>query len=772
MTPTHLRALATLSGVILLGGLAGPPVTAQPEDAGSPGGQAAVPATQNGPELEDMAGLDVLVQDNELLGITARSAADSPVVRTVAHEGHLILNSTDEAMSTSPTSDLTALSTGGQPIARTIDDVTTLLAPAGLSTAEVTTPDYCRDPAYANPTRPAPGKVPVTVAALDRDGDPARGNFTMMDFHCEPYEANGYIAFSVSAAEPHTFYLPAGTYSLIGEVTTLDDSGQHDEELTFGGYPEFTVAAEPVTLTVDARDGEPLSVATPRPSNPVMVVLGWQRGIEGNAPLMSSTVVLPGATTLGKVSVIPSEPVTDGTFTFFPWLRSTEPMVSGTVLGGGRPLELGLRHLNPYDTAALTGQTRLHLGLEGAAPGDAVLLTDGPHLQEQVNAAQAAAASAVIVAPAGPGLTDPTVASGLPLLTLSAEDAAEATKRLRGPRGWAPMFLETDAYPDYLYDLVDALPNVVSEPYADLGTDDLTKVVQHFQTDGLSVLMLESREPRDPCRCLLTPFYDIVEAGSTRTDYVINNGSRWQQTVIDSFNLTARTPLQAYDGQTRPENRWLGGSVGSGLTSDTGPTEPRAPATTADGEMRLSMGSVDGAGHTVLGGVTRSGSVSRNGEVVTPDFTGFALFEPEEVPADWRIELNTAHAPQLWRTSTSVSSVWEFSAAPHTGPTAQALPLIDVSTSYPVDLHSQRVTDGQLVITPWRLDAGSARGSELTVEISRDGGSTWVPQDGQWADGSWTATPVLGSGPVDLRVNLTGADGSTLTRTVQHAWTD
>ncbi|WP_109472328.1 hypothetical protein [Ornithinimicrobium cavernae] len=772
MTSTRTRVLATLSGALLLAGLAGPSVGAPPDQA------AAQPdrVVAAGDELDEEVGAEMLLEGGRPAGIGAGTAADSPVVRTVHHEGHLVLTSTDDATLTSVhTTDVTAAAGDSTPVARTVGEDTTLLAQPGPAATEVTTPDYCRDPANANPTAPAPGKVPVTINAVDRRGGAAPGRFTLMDFHCEPYEANGYIAFSVSAAEGRTFYLPPGTYSMIGEVTTLDASRKHAEELTFGGDPEFTVTAgEPLTVTVDARDGEPLALATPRPSAQSSVVLGWQRGIEGNAPLMAATVVFPQGSTVAQVSVIPSGPVTDGVFSFYPWIRSTEPVVDATVLGTGEPLPLAVRHLNPLDAPAIEGQTRLHVGLEGSRPGDTVLLTASRALGQEIAAAQEAGARAVLVAPAGEGLTNPVVWTSLPVLTLPSEDAARALERTRASGGSAPMLLRADPYPDYLYDVIDAFPTIVADPFPGLAEEDLTAVEQHFQTDGSSILMLEARAPQEPCRCLLAPVYDFIEPGSTRTDYVIDNGSAWEQTVVDSFTLTARSPITTYAGATtRATSHWFDGSVGSGLQGDTPATDFRAPATTAEDEVRLRLGATDGDGHALNGRFARTGSVTRDGVVLAPDFTGYGIFAADGPgPSDWRIELTTSHDEVLWRNSTSVTSVWEFSTTPHSGPTPTALPLTDVRVTYPVDEHSQRVPGAQLVITPWRLDQTDVAGTAVTAEISRNGGASWQRQPARAIDGSWTVTPVRGSGPVDLRLTVTGTDGSRLTRTVQDAWVD
>lgn len=761
------RALGVLTAAAtLVTGLAAPSVTAasDPDDG--------LPVLAR----SSIGGVEVVTEDGTYAGLVASRSGGPGIVQTTQLEDSTLLTPTD--VTGVPTE---TLQVGAQPdLLRTEQAAgVTTLAPPSMTSADlaetdiVETPDYCRDPANANPTKPGPGKVAVTVNALDRAGEPAGGSFTMMDFHCEPYEANGFINFGLNPGSPHTFYLPAGTYSLLGYATTLDTSGTLAQEVTFGGDPEFdVVAGEPLTITVDARDGEPLVVDTPQTSTPSIVVLGWERGIEGNPPLAQSTVVYPQSSSVSRISLIPSDPVSDGVFSFFPWVRNTEPWAAARAVGGGQPVDLPVRLLNPMNPTPVEGTVPVRVGLDGLTSGDVPLLTDGPELAAQVAAAEAAGAPAVLIGPAQEGLTEPRVGSSLPLLSLHSSDATALAERIQRMGGVGRLQLAVDPQPDDVYDLIDELPTVEADPFGALSAADLTTVHQTFHTDGNASQMFEARGPNSPCRCLLTPIFDIVEPGSTRLDHVIDNGSTWQQTVIHGAALQSRTVPAAYDETMDSERHWFAGAIGAGAVTGTLPTDSQAPATTANGQVKLRLGAVDGAGHSLSGPFPRSGTISRDGVVVAPTFGGTMQLDAPAAPAPWRIELSTTHSPVIWQGSSRVESVWEFVAGASTEETPTALPMIEAQTSFPVDASAQRSARGLLEVTPWRVDGASLRRADVQVELSWDNGATWTDQRGHFTRGVWKALPTWGSGAVDVRITVLDGDGSTLTRTVEDAWVD
>ena len=115
--------------------------------------------------------------------------------------------------------------------------------------------------------------------------------------------------------------------------------------------------------------------------------------------------------------------------------------------------------------------------------------------------------------------------------------------------------------------------------------------------------------------------------------------------------------------------------------------------------------------------------------------------------------------------------MWGFTAGATAG-SARALPLLDAAVRYPVDDSARRVPGGKLVVEPWRLDGVTPEAVTVRVDLSRDGGQTWVEQRGRVTRGSWTTTPKRGTGPVDVRISVTDRSGSSLTRTIGNAWRD
>ncbi|MGH3446373.1 MAG: hypothetical protein ACRDP4_01985 [Nocardioidaceae bacterium] len=623
----------------------------------------------------------------------------------------------------------------------------------------------------SNPNEPGPGKFPVTIKALDRRGDPAWGTFILRDYHCRPWELNGFIQFRTQPGAAETFYVRKSTYSLLGDVRTYDASGRQVVEETIGGDTQLEVDG-PTDVVVDARDAVQLEFDTSRKSELAHAVFGWTRGAAGHR-LASALVLTPQYSALQRVSLIPTGPVTDGEFGFYPSVRLTAPLAEGTVHGGGWSSQLDAKLLTSLAASNLDTTLRVrHAGQD--CHGCALVVTPDPQtgIPGAVKGAVDAGAAAVLVMPSQPGVVHQLLSADIPVLAVSYQQGMQLRRRLSTGSRHANVTLTLKLRPQspYLYDLAFDQHAIPSDASYEINADDVTLVHQRFASDGTATRAYETRYTVKPCQCSLTPIFGAIELGTTRLDYVSSNDSAWQQMVKVPGSVTARDAPHAYDEQTPPTNEWFGGPLAPALTRNRPLGDWLFPAYTSNGDLVFHIGSsVDNAGHYGYGG-DHSGRVWLNGEPLG-DFDGFRTIDAQDRSGTWRLELQTTRPETGWARSTRARTVWTFDAAAAQTSDRQPLPMVDARISLPVQLDGHPDPGGKVVIQPWRLDADAIDVEQISLDLSVDGGETWLPQPLSDTAHGYTATPVLpGHGPVAMRVSIEAADGSTMHRTVRRAW--
>ncbi|MGH3383786.1 MAG: hypothetical protein ACRDO1_04350 [Nocardioidaceae bacterium] len=618
-----------------------------------------------------------------------------------------------------------------------------------------------------NPNEPGAGKVPVTFTALDRRGEATGAALLLHAYECRPWEGYGYIQFNPGPTG-RTFYLPPAHYSVAGDITTLDESGRFPEEVTIGGDLQLDVTGAR-DVVVDARDAVPLEAITPRESETSVAVLGWTRGTADNR-LVNAVLLLPQYSPLVRMSVIPDAPVTHGEFDFYPVLRQTAPLVRVGVpqLPGLHP------KLLPGGAQTAFDQRLPLVSADDACDGCAVLVREDPvsGIAGPAQQAAAAGAAAVLVMPAGPGAVHGSVGGiGVPALALPYTEGATLEDRLR--RGRTSIDLAVTPLTPYLYDLALHEPGGLPADLSyDIDKDDVRRIDQRFHGDGTGSTMFETRYPTAPCRCSLTPILSPVQTGTTRVDYVSDNGSVWQHQLFRP-GLTMRDGAQPYDDETPDTVDWLAGPLVPGLPRQLPVDHWQFPGLSQNGSLIFRVPTLtDTAGHAGNLGTT-TGRLLRDGELVEElAFAGFATVPAGDTPATWRLELKHSHTPQQWASATSGQVAWTFRAGGETEPTPTALPMVDARIDLPVGLDGDPTRRGAVTIEPWRLDGVPIRVDAISLDVSTDDGATWQSQRLQRSRDGYTAWPRLaGDGPVSLRLLVTDRDGSAVERTIHHAWT-
>ncbi len=589
----------------------------------------------------------------------------------------------------------------------------------GQETADATdATDPCAG--YSDPNEPGPGKFPVTIKALDRRGDPSWGNFVLHDYHCRPWENNGYIQFAAPPETGKTFYLAPSTFSLMGDITTLDASGRFLQEVTIGGNPQFDVdgARE---IVVDARDAERLETSTRHESEPATAVLGWTRGIPGSR-LVTAVVLTPQYDSVTTLSAIPSPPITDGEFDFYPTFRETASIVSADL---HRHPSLHPKLLPGSSSEDMDADLRL-TDLEHPCHRCAVVVQEDADtgLAGPVEAARSRGAAAVVVVPAEPGVVYGSVDS--PDVPVLAVPYAEGRSLLHHVDRRSKMEVTVTPHSPYLYDLAlresRSIPDDLSYR---IGDNDVHRVVQRFHGDGVDSAFYETRSPISPCRCSLQPIFHPIEKGSERVDYVSDNGSVWQQQLFKP-GFTVRDAAHAYTHGDARTTDWLEAPLTPGLAyaNDVPITDFRYPALSQNGSLTVRIPPVtDHAGHGGSGGFTE-GRLFRNGELVQ-ELDGYTTVPEGTTPATWRLEIDHSHFSGAWASATVSQVAWTFTAGGPPSSEPVPLPLIDASIDVPVDLSGTPRGPRIFTVTPWRLDGAPTHRVDVTMAFSTDGGLTW-----------------------------------------------
>ena len=148
----------------------------------------------------------------------------------------------------------------------------------------------------------------LSVSATGTDGKPSTGWGMVWSERMGSY----YYGVRLDGTGPVSLRLPKDEYMVLGGATKVDGNDQIVEEAV-GGTPQLQLDADR-TVDLDARKGSPLAFRTPKPATPEQIQLGWTRWYDGGSSmdgqLMYSSPALP------KLSIIPSDAVTNGEFEF------------------------------------------------------------------------------------------------------------------------------------------------------------------------------------------------------------------------------------------------------------------------------------------------------------------------------------------------------------------------------------------------------------------------------------------------------------------------
>lgn len=275
---------------------------------------------------------------------------------------------------------------------------------------------------------------------------------------------------------------------------------------------------------------------------------------------------------------------------------------------------------------------------------------------------------------------------------------------------------------------------------------------------------------------------ETVAVPGKRTEYYTAGDTAWDQTLSSSFPwgefMTgqqrtyakgARTTASWYDGVTGPVAPRDRTGREALAAERQGNLIGFAPAMWGDGSHYAQPGSFGDIGGLQL---------KRDGEVIGDSGYPFGVFE---VPAEeGRYELTQSiekiGAPaRTWQRSTAVRTTWGFTSKLDASAYSQGLPVLFPRYDAPMDgLKTVAAADGRRIGLSATGHAGYAPGALTAAKLSYSyDGEHWTEAVVSERGGRWTAVVdhAGASGkPVSLRVELTDANGATVTQTVERAY--
>lgn len=170
--------------------------------------------------------------------------------------------------------------------------------------------------------------------------------------------------------------------------------------------------------------------------------------------------------------------------------------------------------------------------------------------------------------------------------------------------------------------------------------------------------------------------------------------------------------------------------------------------------------------------------LERDGELVGESWYPFGVFE---VPAEeGRYELTQTitkigQPARVWQRSTSVLTTWGFTSKLDTSACSQGLPILFPRYAAPLDgSKTVAAADGQTIGLSVTGHAGYAPGALKAAKLSYSyDGESWTGAKVSERGGHWSAVVdhAGASGrPVSLKVELTDANGASVTQTVVRAY--
>lgn len=750
---------------------------------------------QGGGRVDVPKALNATVYSRPAVVSMGKSSADSaPVTRTI---GYVNTSAADTTLSlrlftvgeTAPPADgtFTLGATSVTVPANSTADVTVTYHPelgatgdyTGVITATAT--DGTAVHTTVGATKDVP-TVDLTVNTIDRHGNPATGELVVFDLDTGAFRQ----VFPQDGTK--TVAVPQGRYSVMGVVHTRDQASSQVTDYTLAGEPVVELKADR-TITLDARLGKEVKVATPRESESKNgVKLGYRQQLPGKRGID----FMKGAFSplWDHAYAVPTEPVTLGTFEFHFQQRRYSPEIRAAYAGRG-----GVLPLEPVVYAArLYGTSTLRAADAGMArPEDltgkdlrgklAVVTRDAARRSiDLITAVADAGAKAVVIVNDRPGpfatIVPRATGSAIPAWSLTQDEGAVLLGRMAD--GPTRIVLQGITGVPQVYNIAMMVPGRIPADPVDAVTAKNSAVLKSDYRGTKGTVIGDVVSAIRPNDSLVTDVYDSFDVPVAREEWYSTGGKwptmkemRWWHRVYPDRadnSRSVRDVLRTYQPGEQHEESWLGAA--------NGPAGPQATQAVREGDnITLTVPEMsDSQGHFGFfehAADKRTVRIYQDGKLLkeTPRLLQTTLpVSPD--PATYRVTLDTSR-PAWFPLSTQTSTAWTFRS---TRPTSDTENLALLWPEYGLDLDAEntaRAGRTDRFDLAFALQTGTApdiRGVEVTMSI--DDGDTWHPAKVKCEKrDSYTVTlrnPE--SGYVSLRVKAWDADGSRIEQTLIRAY--
>ncbi|MFE7113175.1 S8 family serine peptidase [Streptomyces sp. NPDC057575] len=625
--------------------------------------------------------------------------------------------------------------------------------------------------------------VDLTLNTIDRNGDPASGELVVFDLD------NGVAQEVFPQGGTKTVAVPQGRYSVMGLVYTKDKATGVAVSNTLAGEPVVDVKADR-TITMDARLGKEVKVATPKESQSSQYKLGYRQQLPGKRGID----YMKGTSSLFSkhAYVVPTKPVTDGTFEFNFQERRYSPVIRASYAGQG-----GALPLTPVNYAArLYGSSKLQaLDAGTGRPQDlagkdldgklAVVTRDATQkVVDQIAAVAGAGAKAAVIVNDRPGVYATSVprvtGTAIPAWSLTQDEGAVLFGRMAD--GPTRINLQGIKKNPYAYNIALMVPGGIPADPTDAVTTENSAVVKSHYRSTKGTLIGDTTSAIRPGESFITQFVDFYDAPVDREEWY-STGSKWptmkdmkwwhtvypdRKDIITSM----RDLIRNYSPGEHREETWLGAA--------NGPSGPESTLAFRDGDnVTLNMMEMGDSqpGHYAYfqgdNGTTSTVRLYQDSKLLKEQgWFSLTTLPVSPDPATYRITMDTEH-PAWFPLSTKASTAWTFkSARPANGKEDLAL----LWPRYGLDLDAENTTKGGKNYhfdLAFVLQNGATPDIDgVKVEASSDDGATWQPTKlKSKSDGSYkVSVNNPAKGYVSLRINAQDNHGSEIEQTLIKAY--
>ncbi|WP_405685297.1 S8 family serine peptidase [Streptomyces sp. NBC_00057] len=627
----------------------------------------------------------------------------------------------------------------------------------------------------------------VTVVGIDRFGNPAASPSTW-DL-IDPVRGQAkHLGFGTKGTV--TTRLPLGTYTIASDVMTRDEptNASGVTSLAFLARHNLKIDGD-TTITLDARDARRPRWRTDRPSQSFGYTVGYTYDLTGNGIMQSSFATAPSYV---DAVYTDSEGPHDDRFTSGLTTRAYAPRATISTQAG--PFD----YWSVAQTPPLHGQgeaplvavdwaTVLDQDLTGKV---ALVAAQGSWPVNRIaqDAARVGAVAVIVHYPSIVGKVTPMGGTGAPIPVISVRSDEGA--RLAAAVAADPVVLrwsgEQPETSPYVYNLAWLTSGTVAAGVQQVNDSDLSAQRAGYYTQGDSRTLWT--DMRFKIHGMSSSLYAAgssvgVLAPTERTDYFTADPDVAWTSIVAPAAVNAGGAFDGPRTRTAGQETTSWYKVPTGMSLSTGGT----PLFRRDTNRLLVSVPwfADAGGHDALGASPDSRLMNVNVDGQPAKYESGVIFLPDDeatitARATWQRPVG--HGTIRWSIGIAQETAWTFrTSAARQGAQDAPVPVLDL----PLQL-TNTVSGGTAV--PLRLSAVTDASSGKPVPITQTKVMFAAGSQSSVAGipaSDWTELPVTGtgtqkmatvpgvpasSGYVHLKVELTTADGATVTQTMVRAY--